>query len=264
MSIRAFWYGDEASPQVSLRNWGDILAPYIIRAFSGQEAVSTPRRGHRHFVVGSILHRLHAGDQVWGCGVISPKHAVLPPNVVFHAVRGPHTRRILRQKGARVPEIYGDPALLIPHLYRVRRPTVTHRLGILPHYVDMKAVAHLASPEVKVIDISAGIEEVIREVSSCERIVSSSLHGVILGDCYAQKTAWLTVKGGAGLVGKAFKFNDYLASTGRGSTPSPLEQWPKITWLSRMEYDSQPLIDACPFNLRGIKCSEDLPLRWLQ
>ena len=265
MSLRAFWYGDASSSGRGMRNWGDVLTPHIIEAFSGQKAVRATRGGERHLVVGSILHRLKPNDRVWGCGAISPTHVPtpLPPGVRFHAVRGPLTRDLLVKAGAGVPPVYGDPALLVPYIYQVEKPSVTHRLGVLPHYVDQDSVRHLAAPDVKIIDISSGMEEVIREVCSCETILSSSLHGVILGDCYASKVAWLTVQGGKGLVGKDFKFRDYLLSTGRDPVPTPIEGLPTVHWLPKLDYAPQALIGACPFNNKNIRRAADLSTRLL-
>ena len=175
----------------------------------------------------------------------------LPPGVRFHAVRGPLTREVLLGLGAEVPEVYGDPALLIPHILKVPEQKVTHRLGIIPHYYDMEAVRHLASPDVKVIDICAGVHEVIQEVLSCESILSSSLHGVVLGDAYKRKTGWLVVSDAARLLGGTWKFKDYCASTNREAVPNALSDagsLPEITWLDSPRIDLGPLLAACPFN----------------
>lgn len=263
--LKAFWYGRERAAQRHLRNWGDIFAPYVIRAFAGKPARNSRRVGSRYMVVGSVLHKLREGDIVWGCGLLSPRNysAEIVQQATFHAVRGPLTRSLLRGAGVAVPRVYGDPALLAPYLFPVKNPQVTHRVGLVPHYNDLEAVQHLASDEVKVIDVTGGLAKVIREVCSCEGIVASSLHGLILGDCYAQKSAWMTVRGGIRLAGGPFKFTDYFSSTGRPALPSPVEDWPKVQWSPKMQYDPQPLIDACPFNLLGVKSAADLRQRWL-
>ncbi len=257
--IRAFWYGNAASPKPSLRNWGDVIAPYIIEAFAGDSALNMPRAAGRHLVVGSILHRLRQGDQVWGCGVISDAHMKVPEGVVFHAVRGPLTRAVLLRDGAEVPEVYGDPALLMPSLMQVKTPRVTHKRGILAHYVDAASVAHLADAQTRIIDICGPVKEVIRAVASCEELLASSLHGLILGDLYCQRAAWLTLEGGRRLVGRDFKFRDYLLSTDREPVPTPLEGLPAVNWLPSLQFDTRALIRACPFNRQGIQRADDLP-----
>jgi len=264
--IKAFWSGSPTSPHRSAHNWGDVLTPIIIHAFSGDLAVNRRKKAHaRTFCVGSILHRLRAEDIVWGSGMQSPSKVVnpLPRGVVFKAVRGPMTREVLLGMGAEVPEVYGDPALLIPYILDVPEQPTTHELGIIPHYMDTEAVEHLAGPGVKIIDICGGVKEVVREVLSCERILSSSLHGVILGDAYHKPTGWLVVSEAERIFGGRWKFEDYLASTQRAATPTLMDDGgsiPEIQWLGEPSIDLQPLIQACPFNRRGVQRAEDLLL----
>lgn len=262
--MKAFWSGKAGSDRVEENNWGDVIAPVIIEALSGQ--VPTNRRkktGGRLVTVGSLMHRIRPGDHMWGTGMLSPDKVVtpLPPGVVFHAVRGPMTRDVLLGMGADVPAIYGDPALLIPYILKIPEQEITHELGIIPHYCDVQAVQHLASPSVKIIDICGGIEQVIKEVLSCETILASSLHGVILGDAYKKKTAWLRVANATNLIGGDWKFHDYYASTNREAIPTDLTDaggLPPIRWADQADIDLSPLLQACPFNKFGYRTVTEL------
>lgn len=249
--MRAFWYGDVASANPHDRNWGDIITPVILKGLTGQNIVRTPKGGGRILAIGSILHRAHPGDLVWGSGIISPKHIPSCASTLkVSAVRGPLTRKLLQEAGADVPEIYGDPALLTPYFFDLSGIPKTHTLGIIPHYNDMQAVRSLASPNVKIIDICAGIEEVLRQVASCENILTSSLHGVVLGDCFAEKTAWLQIADGSGLVGGDFKFKDYLIGTGREPKPTIRGVGGVLTttinWLPKPQVNLKTLSSVCP------------------
>ena len=266
--MRYFWYGSVDSPNRHERNWGDIFTPHLLAPLLGHLPVQAHRNaGDKLLSVGSVLHRLRANDSVWGAGIISGDHypKPLPPGLVFHAVRGPLTRKVLMKAGAEVPEIYGDPALLSPYLFQVADRKITHKLGVIPHYMDVADVTKgvQGKPGVKVIDICAGFHQVIQEVCSCETILSSTLHGLVLGDCYAEKTAWLRVKGGDNLVGKDFKFKDYLLSTHREpeatDTTGPLPDDSAIRWLPKPQIDLAKLLAACPCNETGIMTLEALP-----
>jgi pyruvyltransferase len=97
---------------------------------------------------------------------------------------------------------------------------------------------------------------------SCERIVSSSLHGLVIADAYGIPNAWLNSDGGAGGSrpgGGEFKFYDYFASVnklrhaqdfhasvGKELTPDYLlDQF----WFDDqlIDFDHEALLDACPF-----------------
>ena len=252
--MKAYWYGNELSADLISRNWGDIIAPVILQALTGQVPVLVPRAGGRVVSVGSIMHKVRENDHIWGTGVISPTgYPTLFPKVLVHAVRGPKTREVLKALGVEVPELYGDPALLTPYLFDLSCIQKTHDLGIIPHYNDWNALQRFASKDVKVIDICAGIEPVLREVASCRNILASSLHGLVLGDCFAERAAWLQVDTGKRLVGASFKFEDYLLGTGREPDPTSMTSdgcLPPIRWLPKAQVDLEILARSCPFRSR--------------
>lgn len=252
----AWWYGG--------KNWGDILTPFLIQRLSGKRARRALRPG-AHFVVGSILHRLRMESSVWGTGAISPRHIPkpLPSGVTFHAVRGPKTRAILQAAGAEVPDIYGDPALLAPYLFQAE-PCLKWDVGVIPHYNDTPVLQVPQSDSIQVINIEAGLNQVVQEVLSCACILSSSLHGLVLADAYGIPAAWLQVDEGARLVGRKFKFVDYLLSTGREPITTTVRgdqvlDPDKAQWLPKPDIDIQRLLDACPFKRPEIKSLADIP-----
>ena len=244
--LKAWWYGGP--------NWGDMLTPYIIRHLAGVEVILSRGPGTT-LVAGSIMQDLRDDDVVWGTGIISPLHVPkpFPKNVRFHAVRGPHTRDLLLKEGQEVPEVYGDPALLLPYFYKVEAQP-KWKVGIIPHIVDTPHVLPPADPDVHLIDIGAGFAQVLQEALCCEKIISSSLHGLILGDAWSKPTAWLQVDEAGRIVGKDFKFLDHLAATGRNLFPvncikskEPLAL-DTIKWLTPPQIDLQQLLKACPFS----------------
>jgi len=260
--IRAWWHRQRKTKYHS--NWGDILTPAVVRGFTG----SLPERSRlegKYLIVGSILRTVRAGDIVWGAGMLDPDLLPdpFPKDVTFLAVRGPLSRQALLDRGQKVPELYGDPGLLAPYLIPTDEPEVQHDIGLIPHYMDQGPLGYLKDvPGVHVINIRAGLKKVVLEVRSCARIVSSTLHGVILGDAYQKPTAWLRVDGAERLTGGDFKFRDYLLSTGREPVATDLtssDPWPTtIRWLDSPTIDLDPLVQACPFNPRGYRTPADL------
>lgn len=226
------------------QNFGDELSPFIVKAITGRDiqyipvvhdrfhllklimkrlvtlrflefyAFSKVFCGKRYVLaLGSILqfYRMN-GAVVWGSGLISQdshtgKHKIL-------AVRGPYTREILIKKGYNdVPEVYGDPALLLKQIYN---PKISkkHRIGIIPHIVQYnKFLEDFAiEQDNSLIDFRTGnVTRVIDQILSCDYILSSSLHGLIVAHTYGIPAIWVEF-GGSPLMGDNVKFRDYFAS----------------------------------------------------
>lgn len=189
-------------------NVGDMLSKPVLEHFGIEvELVNRKCRG-KILAIGSILSSLRTNDFVWGSGSIRDKKITAPAGVKFLAVRGPKTRSLI--SNAVVPEIYGDPALLLPLIYR---PTIEikHKIGIIPHYVDKK-IAPIKDEHL--IDIQADWKKVVDEILSCEKIISSSLHGIVIAEAYGIPAVWARYSDN--IIGGDFKFQDYFLGTGRG------------------------------------------------
>lgn len=201
-------------------NYGDILAPFLAEKLSGKKVVRVKHpmlRRYRWFIkhyvtVGSIIWAASKSSIVWGSGIIKKNENVREAK--FLAVRGPRTRARLLELGYSVPEVYGDPALLLPE-FIPPAATKKYKLGIIPHYVDFAEVQQRFAdqPEVKVINLMT--DDIIRttqEITECEAIISSSLHGVIVSHTYDIPALW--VKFSSKLAGDNVKFYDYFESVG--------------------------------------------------
>ena len=179
----------------------------------------------------------------------------------FLAVRGPQTRKNLLAQGYDVPEIYGDPALLLPKYYHPKIEK-SYRLGIVPHYNDYKTVYKMykANPEVLVINLMTNhIEETTNLFLQCERIVSSSLHGLIISHAYQIPAVW--VEFSKNLFGDGIKFQDYFESIDIISyqavfydKPVAIETFMELfktdtnlPSLEKIEQVQKDLMSVCPF-----------------
>jgi pyruvyltransferase len=229
--ILMYWF-------TGIRNFGDILSPVIVEHMSNGIPVHVTRRYRGKLVAtGSVLYALAEGDRVWGAGAIRNRRITPPPNVVFHAVRGPLTRALLQ---ADVPETYGDPATLLPTIYR---PKVEKRfeLGLVPHYKDMAAV-HVADPSIAMINVQSEWREVVKRIVSCQAILSSSLHGLIVAEAYGIPAVWIAASDN--VVGEGFKFRDYYLATGR-EPPEPLG-WNNALKAGPRHLTTPPHLDVDP------------------
>lgn len=235
-------------------NFGDLLSRYIVERLSGKSVVKYQYKPVLpHFcAIGSILNRneICSPAFVWGSGFISPQNKykikftairqILRGSFgkpYFYAVRGKLTRNILLESGFECPEVYGDPALLMPFLYKPQRIVKKYRLGIICHNAHEQLPEFLAGNLNGVLKIPINrhykkITEFIEEVCSCDIIISSSLHGLIIANAYGVPVVRMVVKGHSLHPNKSdesrqdFKFKDYLSGLNAlsvGSNSSPYE-----------------------------------------
>jgi pyruvyltransferase len=251
-SVKAYWYENN-------HNFGDILNPLFINQLSGRNVIWVDPELYRYpnyIVIGSILDKVNKYSIVWGSGFISQESECPENPSQICAVRGPLTRQKLLESGIDCPEVYGDPALLLPQIYTPKTQK-KYKLGIIAHYVDMDNawLKKINDPDVLLLDIQcADPYDFIDQVYSCEKIVSSSLHGLIVADAYSIPSLWLEFSDK--VVGKGFKFLDYFLSVNRPDTKPFLIT--KETSLNELinsvpdyeiDIDLSKLIDACPFEL---------------
>ena len=190
--INAFVYYD-SERQVRHENWGDDINYYFLREIVVYPLVLLNRTSlafrlklHNYLVIGSTIDMLcRSHTEVWGAGIIDgSKPLRVKPRKVY-AVRGPLTREKLLEEGVECPEIYGDPALLIPLYYRPNKQK-RYKYGFISHVSNQATVTNLRFNEkrlsecadVRIINLGQYVHwhDIIDQVCECESILSSSLH----------------------------------------------------------------------------------------
>ena len=198
----------------AVANWGDHINPYIIEKMTGKTILQSTFGWTEHLLaVGSILRNANRNTIVWGSGFISETSRFRGAPKKIAAVRGPLTGQRLTDLGYENPQIYGDPALLMPRFYS---PKVDkqHKIGLVAHYAEKndEIVKHLAALGIYLVDIQLPVETFVDELCKCETIISSSMHGLIAADAYGIPNRWLMLSDK--LVGGEFKFQDYYNAIG--------------------------------------------------
>lgn len=242
-------------------NWGDALAPHLVQQLSGHPAVNARdvvTTGDRpvYTTIGSMLGVVRYRNLVvWGTGFVDPGSSLRVRPREICAVRGPMTRQRVLESGLDCPEVFGDPALLYSRLHPTS-VTKEYSLGVIPHFKETKlpAAQRLGRMDgVTIIDIRAGITEVVDQINRCERIASASLHGLVAADGYGIPSAWVLFSDMP--YGGGFKFRDYFASVGRDSAVVPLSV-DERTSLEEihdqftdylLDIDLDAFLEACPF-----------------
>lgn len=265
--IRLFWWNEIKLMSKTKENYGDALGPYLVKKITGKDIVWIhPKKFYLknlwqpiYVTIGSILANVNRNCIVWGSGIIQKDQIVKP--AIFLAVRGPQTRNNLIAQGYKVPEIYGDPALLLP-LYYKPKIVKQYRLGIVPHYNDFKKVYEFYNnqPDILVVNLmTTDVEATTNLFLQCERVISSSLHGLIVSHAYEIPAIW--VEFSDRLFGDGIKFQDYFESVGiksykpkEGSNMLAFDDFlslfntqnvlPKASTIKKIQ---KGLMVACPF-----------------
>lgn len=201
-------------------NYGDLLSKYLVEKISGKETRFVHPKKQAWYktkkanllAIGSIIHHGSRDSVVWGSGIIDHEQGIQKAD--FRAVRGPRTRDYLLKLGYECPEVYGDPAILLPDYYR-QQVGKKYKLGIIPHYHDYETALKIfgGREEVKVVDLlTMDVEATTKEIMECDRILSTSLHGLIVAHAYGIPAVW--VKMSNKVFGNDIKYADYLESVG--------------------------------------------------
>jgi len=188
-----------------------------------------------HFVcTGSIMNCVNNMSIIYGTGFIDENaplggyrfgwsenyNKVLskPKNII--SVRGPKTRNKLLKMDIECPKNYGDPLILFPLVYNnLNINKKVGKVGIIPHYTDKNSenvkLLYKNLKEhytVELIDIMVGTnyKKFIDQILECDYIISSALHGIMMGLVYKKKT--ILVEFSKNVAGELFKFNDFFES----------------------------------------------------
>lgn len=126
------------------------------------------------------------------------------------AIRGPLTRNALLELGYDCPEIYGDPAILMPMIYKPRVFEKSRKYSIVKHMHDLTECSNVIN--IRTRDYKSFIDELV----TSERIISSSLHGIILAEAYGVPAVLYMPEG---FSNSLFKYKDYYYGTKRYNFP---------------------------------------------
>jgi pyruvyltransferase len=215
------------TPKAPLANLGDALSPIVVSALSGLPIVhkNFNAAAERLVSVGTIAHELKNGVvHLWGTGIDPDRSPTrdqsqgyqCPPRTQFkvHALRGKLTARTFRQQGVEVPERYGDPIWFLPSLIPPA-PEKRYELGIIVHVSELAAIQDVPQIRDQVIryKIAADLTTQIRifttltapafsaleartqEITACKRIVSTSLHGLVIAETYGIPCVYFRPRG---------------------------------------------------------------------
>jgi pyruvyltransferase len=228
-------------------NFGDELGPPIIQRIlelaTGCSAkqlsiFNIAHLGHSYYnrsfpclmSVGSLWRFVMTGDHLWGTGVAydgtvqrrCEKQHRGPPqvhNLTIYSSRGPKsTEQISRfcpWASNQTIASAGDAGVLVPYLFPeyLQSKEPTQEYCIIPHYNE-RAHQVFRQHRKATLSVQQMWENITLAIQDCRKVVSSSLHGIILAEAFNIPNRRLTLSERPG----NFKFSDFYQSF-RGYEP---------------------------------------------
>lgn len=234
-------------------NFGDYLSLKIVERMVNtpiEEFGKHPKKGVKKLLaVGSLLYYAYEGDVIWGTGLngkTAEKRFYTFENLDVRAVRGPITREFLLENFyIECPEIYGDPALLLPYLYPEfrRKPNPKYPYLIIPHYKEFDLFPRENCDYI--VYPSDPWEEILDKILDAELVISSALHGIIVAEAFGIPARMLRVSERESIL----KYHDYYQGTNRPdfTIARSLEEAILMGGERPYQCDLEKLYDAFPF-----------------
>ena len=200
-------------------NFGDQITQFIVSQVTGRppKYVRPQSQLSHHLWTGSILEFANRNTTVWGSGFISASLKLRQSPKEILAVRGELTRASLLEQGIKCPEVFGDPGELLKYFLPKDNFSKQYGVGVVPHYTEYELFKNFPFPNLHIINPMEKVEVVVAEINSCDYIFSSSLHGIIVADCYNIKCQPFQLKAKVSELRSTeygdFKYLDYFSVT---------------------------------------------------
>jgi pyruvyltransferase len=197
-----------------VKNFGDLLSPLLVKRFCHLDSTLSTPEDSELVMTGSILEHLPHDYKgvIAGCGKLHRHSKLHLKHAKILGVRG-H----LSAHGLHGNHVIGDPGLLADELVPV--VDKQYNLGIVPHWTDNELEHNPIFLKFNPLIIRAygDPQDVITQISKCKKIVSSSLHGIILADALGiPRRIELPPRtvSHPHIEGDTFKWEDYSSSIG--------------------------------------------------
>ena len=170
-------------------NFGDMLSVYIAKKLSGIDVLNVQENSSfvHYQIVGSILSLANEKSLVWGTGFANRTDSFIRKPKKVYMVRGEYSLEKCRRLGVRNDVALGDPGYIISRLYSPKKISKKYKFGVIPHWVDYEFCQALFKDREDILVIkllNSDVEAVIDQILTCEKCMSSSLHGLIVSHSY--------------------------------------------------------------------------------
>jgi pyruvyltransferase len=260
MNVKNLYYWRKKLPFVNIYrdNFGDYLSRVVVEHVLKTEGIKNMRAHNSFSAIGSILHKMEPYSTIWGSGVNGKIELTqeIKKNIKtldFRAVRGRGTLRVISDLGLDTSGIaMGDPALLLKDLLTgFDFLPISNKISWLPNLNDKNRSYQSG---LNYINPLWDWQRVLKEILTSERLITSSLHGLILAETYGVECRCVLPQKSE----TVFKYNDYLTGTNRQEIEAGSSFFcsDKITYktgatFSELDFDTTELKNAFPYDLFG-------------
>ena len=222
------------------RNFGDQLTRALLERYGKPVSWAAPDEAEL-FGCGSIAESIPAGfaGTVIGAGYMWRKSRGDLTGANVLALRGKLTAR-----AAQRPDVLlADLGLLAVDLIGRRSSRRRYSIGTVRHFVDRRPAMGVS------IDPLAEPAQVVETAASCIRIVSSSLHGIVLADSLGLASMY---DPHPGVLGAGFKFADYSSSFAGPPVVPYVWRYPDRAQVSAKQQALRELLEALSLTLEAL------------
>lgn len=219
--IKLYWWRCE-----SFYNMGDEISRDVVEFISRKRVVHAPLEDADLLAIGSVLSFTKGWETanrkspyvVWGTGSLEADVLVNQEKYLLSALRGPLTYSLFSNyiyNPLSVP--FGDPGILVSAIWE-QTGRKDYSWGIIPHHSQLeqdwvKRIHESTSRSIIIDTTNPDVRSIVAQISRCEFIASSSLHGLVFADSYKIPSIWLW--NGPLHGGDVWKFFDYFSGIGR-------------------------------------------------
>ncbi|MHA2315637.1 MAG: polysaccharide pyruvyl transferase family protein [Candidatus Hermodarchaeia archaeon] len=267
------WHWREERKRI---NFGDYIAEVLVKKF-GYKTVNYCNASLLNIlsiydfcllIIGSELHKEKVDSlkvpeiYVWGQGkghgeFFDIRSEPYAKKVKIFAVRGPRTIRQLKlDEGTPL----GDPALLMPVFFRIRRNPSQYRITYIPHWTnrggwDMKRGKLGAERFVDIMCTRRRFLSKLREIVSSKFVLTNSFHTAVISHAYG--TPWALCLADGDQLNFPDKWRDFFEFLGIKNRPVAVRnyaeglQWWDDVGSKAKTIDLLPLLDSFPLPIRS-------------
>ncbi len=214
-------------------NFGDLLNEDIMKKVFGYSVRHEDLCYANMTAIGSLLDGLFIDPSIpsyntadytlniWGSGFsyyseLSNKK-VIRRDVDIKCVRGELSKRKLEKYYDKtIACAVGDPGLLVKKWVSIDRIDKKYSIGIIPHYKEpaLKIVSDMYDNYKNsiVINLRNSTDLILKQISECEAIISSSLHGVVIADALGIPNVLVKISDIP--LTDGFRYDDYYSAYG--------------------------------------------------